>query len=1029
MSSRICSGLFLLTAVDIRAGAVLRASFLVSALLFGLLTGPAQAQVKEWTGADSGDWFAPVNWDPAGVPVDDDQIHIDTVSPNPTLVSGAATGGPASASLGEIRIGLSNRGELVIRDGGRVSNFTSWIASQSGGEGMVTVTGAGSEWDSDERLWVGDFGDGVLTIEEGGVVFSRSSVVGSQADVTGDVIVTGSGSEWDTRGTLFLGSFGSGSLTISDGAQTRHTGARFATFPGSTGSLLVTGAGSGWNDRGGAVIGYSGTATILVEGGGFMSNDGGYLGVEPGGQGTAVITGEGSRWVIQELFNPEPDFRIGGEGTGAVTIANGAEMSVEALLILAEGSGSDGTLNIGSGDAAGRLSASELYGGDGNATLNFNHSDPGFHFTSDGTVDGSPVLVSGSTAVNHVGSGITVLTADHSYSGFTSVDNGTLVLTGSVSSRTLVNSGGRLSGDGSAQVVTVFDGGRLAPGNPVGTIQTATLSLRQDALLEMDLAEPGVVGGGVNDLIDVDGNLVLDGIVQINPQAGFAEGTYTLITYSLEMLDRELAIAPDPRFDARIDVSQAGQVNLIVEAVREPPTISLVAPDNGATDIPRAPLFQWQVAPEADSFELQVAPDISFEAGELAIDLDDLVETQHQAGVELAEGVTWFWRVRGTNDAGPGAWSEAWSFTTFAALPEIDLTKQITDGDPYSAVGDSIAYSLTAANTGNVILSDVGISDPDAVIGDCNPMVPATLAPGEALVCQASHAASQADLDAGSFTNTARAVAIGPDAEIVEAVDSATAGAMQNPLLALVKSSSAERFIAAGDVIDYTIIATNEGNVSLAGLTVVDVLLDALECTPMVPAQVAPGQQVECSGTHVATDDDVAAGGIVNIATANSDQTDPVDATATVELELIPEVLLNPMSMDFGAVLVNEGNEVRTLMLENIGNGEMHLGSVSELPPPFTLAGGSCLPAPRVIAAGEDCTILVAFAPTGIGKFVGEFEIISDAPSSPDAVGLTGNGIISAMPVPAGGPVALVLLVLLFSLTGGLILLPGARVR
>ncbi|MFU8832947.1 MAG: hypothetical protein ACNA7J_12455, partial [Wenzhouxiangella sp.] len=834
----------------------MRAALVLAALLFGLLMGPAQAQVKEWTGAENDDWFAPGNWDPAGVPVAGDHVSIDTLSINPTVVSGAASGGPASASLGDIMIGLFDRGELVIREAGRLSNATSWIGREAGGEGLVVVQGAGSEWSSSGRLWVGDFGDGVLVIEDGAVVDNVSSVVGSESGVTGDVFVTGSGSEWDTRGTLFAGSFGSGNLTVANGAQTRHTGARFATFPGSTGSLLVTGAGSAWNNRGGAVIGYSGTATILVEDGGLISNDGGYLGVEPGGQGSAVITGEGSRWIIQELFNPQPNFRIGGEGSGTVTLTNGAEMSVEALLVLAEGSSGDGTLNIGTGDVPGRLAAAELFGGDGNATLNFNHSDPGFHFTSDGTVDGTPVLVSGSTAVNHIGSGTTVLAADHTYSDLTRIDNGTLVLTGSLSSRTLVNSGGRLSGDGSAQGITVFDGGRLAPGNPVGTIQTTLLSLSEEALLEMDLAEPGVVGGGVNDLIEIDGNLVLDGTVQINPQPGFAEGTYTLITYSLQMLDRGLLIAPDPRFDARIDVSQPGQVNLVVEAVREPPTISLVAPDNGATDIPRAPLFQWEVAPDADSFELQVAPDINFEPGELAIDINNIVESQHLAEVDLTGGMTWFWRVRGANDAGPGEWSEAWSFTTLVALPGIGLTKQITGGDPYSAVGDTINYSLTATNTGNVTLSDVGISDPDAVVGDCSPMVPATLAPGETLTCQASHAATQADLDAGSFTNTARAAGNDPDANPVEAVDSATASATQNPALVLDKQADVERFLV-GDVIEYTITAANDGNIGLTGVMISDALLDSLDCAPALPAELEPGGQAVCTGSYTATASDL----------------------------------------------------------------------------------------------------------------------------------------------------------------------------
>lgn len=992
------------------------------ALVIGLLIAPAQAQVKDWTGAESADWFAPGNWNPAGVPIDNDAVEIDTESLNPTHLSGTAAGGPASASLGEIRIGVSNRGELVIRDGGRVSNFTSRIASEPGSEGMVTVQGDGSEWDSDERLWVGDFGDGVLLIEEGGTVYSRSSVVGSEADVTGEVVLAGTDSEWDTRGTLFLGSFGSGSLTVSNGARTRHTGARFATFPASAGSLLVTGDGSAWDVRGSAFIGYAGTATIRVEDGGLISNDGGYLGVEADGQGTAVITGEGSQWIIQELFAPEPDFRIGGDGSGTVSIAKGAEMSVEALLILAEGSAGEGTLNIGTGDAPGRLAAAELHGGAGDATLNFNHSDTGFHFTSDGTGNGTPVLVTGSTGVNHVGSGTTVLAADHTYGGLTRIDDGTLALSGSVSSGTQVNDGGRLTGDGTAAVVTVFDGGRLAPGSPVGTLKTATLSLRSDALLEMDLAEPGVVGGGVNDLIEADGNLVLDGTVEVAPRAGFGKGTYTLITYSLAMKDRGLDIAPNPRFDGWIDTSEPGRVDLVVDAVHALPTISLDEPGNGADDVPRTPLFRWEVTEDADSFELQVAPDSEFEPGDLAIDVDGIVTTEYQAGVELDEGATWFWRVRGSNDAGQGEWSDVWSFTTFAALPAIELTKQITGGDPYSSVGDTIDYSLTATNTGNVALGDVEISDPDAPPDNCDPAPPATLAPGETLTCQSGYTVTQADLDAGSFTNHAEAGGTDPDGNPVEASGSATAGAVQDPVLGVVKEADVEEFFSAGDVINYTITATNDGNISLTGTTVTDALIDTLDCAPKVPVDIEPGGLIVCTGSYTATDSDVDAGGIINTAIADSDPSDPVEATATVELNDDPGIGLTPGNLEFGEVAVNASEASRTLTVDNSGNGEALIDSFSEPAAPFSITGGSCLPAPTTVAPGESCTIVVAFAPTRIGDFEAGFDIVSNAPSSPDTVAVNGTGTWEPIPIPADNRWALFVLVVSLGLLGRLAL-------
>src|SRR5690606_35143659 len=60
--------------------------------------------------------------------------------------------------------------------------------------------------------------------------------------------------------------------------------------------------------------------------------------------------------------------------------------------------------------------------------------------------------------------------------------------------------------------------------------------------------------------------------------------------------------------------------------------------------------------------------------------------------------------------------------------PSLSILKTVTSTGPY-ALGDTIAYSLVATNTGDVTLTNVSISDPNAVLGVCTPAQPATLAP------------------------------------------------------------------------------------------------------------------------------------------------------------------------------------------------------------------------------------------------------------------------------------------------------------
>lgn len=92
--------------------------------------------------------------------------------------------------------------------------------------------------------------------------------------------------------------------------------------------------------------------------------------------------------------------------------------------------------------------------------------------------------------------------------------------------------------------------------------------------------------------------------------------------------------------------------------------------------------------------------------------------------------------------------------------PALSLTK--TDNlNPgwYRSVGQVVTFTLTAKNTGGVPLSNVTVSDSPALDGySCTPSVPAaSLAVGSSVTCTGSHTITQADLDAGSYADTASA--------------------------------------------------------------------------------------------------------------------------------------------------------------------------------------------------------------------------------------------------------------------------------
>ena len=216
--------------------------------------------------------------------------------------------------------------------------------------------------------------------------------------------------------------------------------------------------------------------------------------------------------------------------------------------------------------------------------------------------------------------------------------------------------------------------------------------------------------------------------------------------------------------------------------------------------------------------------------------------------------------------------------------PELTVVKSITGGDPFDSVGDVVSYGFVVTNTGNVRLAGpVSVADDQASDESCPALDTVGngdgfLDPGEQVTCTASYTVTQADLDAGSVTNVASASADGT----TSSSDTQTAAATQAPELTVAKSADESSFAAVGEVIHYSYVVTNTGNVTLSGVTLGDDQ-DPVTCDPAVPvASFAPGATITCSATHEVTQADLDTGSVTNVATGDSDETGPVTDTVTV---------------------------------------------------------------------------------------------------------------------------------------------------
>ena len=87
--------------------------------------------------------------------------------------------------------------------------------------------------------------------------------------------------------------------------------------------------------------------------------------------------------------------------------------------------------------------------------------------------------------------------------------------------------------------------------------------------MNFDLGPAGIVGGGVNDLLQVSGSVVLGGNLNVADAGGFGAGSYRLINYGGTLTDNGLTFGTLPAgFDPAnfaVQTSIAGQVNLILD--------------------------------------------------------------------------------------------------------------------------------------------------------------------------------------------------------------------------------------------------------------------------------------------------------------------------------------------------------------------------------------------------------------------------------------------------------------------------------
>jgi uncharacterized repeat protein (TIGR01451 family) len=306
----------------------------------------------------------------------------------------------------------------------------------------------------------------------------------------------------------------------------------------------------------------------------------------------------------------------------------------------------------------------------------------------------------------------------------------------------------------------------------------------------------------------------------------------------------------------------------------------------------------------------------------------------------------------------------------FTAVLSVQKTASVATAEP----GDTFSYDIVVTNAGPARLDGVVISDP--VPSSLIAMTWTCFGTGGG-VCSTGSGSGSPSLSAnlpqgGSVVITLIVeVAAGASGSILNVV-TATGGSLSHPItaqasssvvvsavvppaagLSLVKSTTAKTYSKVGNIVTFTLVATNTGIATLDNVTISDANATMVNCPAVT---LMPGQTLTCSATHVVTQADLDLSTITNVGSVSAVSPTGSTVTATSAAVVVPAMPHASLSLEksseataFGKV----GDQITyTITATNTGNVTLMNVAISD--PNGVL--GTCVPINLAPGQSLTCT-------------------------------------------------------------------------
>jgi len=571
---------------------------------------------------------------------------------NRLWIGGLPWAGGGNGTVNVNTTGVFDMNDLAIGDNGGTGvmnvdsgtiNTHGWnfIGKDEGGGNNAhgTLNMSGGTLNNTGRTWVGlSNTTGVINLSGGSYKQLNNELmsVGDGTNGNGTVIISNSASLLQANGELWFGqNNGTGLLTFSAGTI---TSGNWVAIGRDNGNGTVNMTGGTWTKVNGGssfIVGASGPGT-MNQSGGLVDVQGGdtWMGENNVANYTLSGTGEFRATYFQVARN--------GSSTGNVNL-NGGTLRANQIV---GGSGAEHVHFNGTQIIAKQTQPNFIAGMDGSGAV---IDGGGLKIDSAGFTLGVPQTLTGTGGVVKSGAGKVTLSAFNTYTGSNTVNAGELVLRARVDG---TGTGDMTVADGTALGVSAaYTNDKLTPANATfGTTGTTTLNL-----------DMGNVNGTnfTNSILDVTGNLVLNGNVTVNVSGSkFAAGTMPLVSYvpgnKTGAGSFVLGTLPNGVVASLVDDTIGGLVYLNITSVALPEWDGTNVPKYVKTGDLTTGLFDVVVSDATNIVVGQKAFGVGIPAGATVTAISGLTITLDQAATATSSGTTVIFSAgAGTND---GVW-------------------------------------------------------------------------------------------------------------------------------------------------------------------------------------------------------------------------------------------------------------------------------------------------------------------------------------------------------------------------------------